>query len=89
MTSHGSLTIDCLPENGVGATETKACHQFSCTPTGMLRCPSAHPSLPELVELVDMHYTLSCSIGWRKYYGLKQIDLAKFYSVIMIKLYSY
>jgi len=35
MTSHGALTTDCLPENGVGATETRACHQFSCTPTGI------------------------------------------------------
>jgi len=52
MTSHGSLTIDCLPENGVGTTETKACHQFSCTPTGKLSSTSAHPSLRELVELV-------------------------------------
>ena len=35
MTSHGSLTTDCLPENGVTDTETRACHEFDCTPIGL------------------------------------------------------
>ena len=37
MTSRGSLTVvDCLPENGIGATDTKPCHDFSCDPAGLM-----------------------------------------------------